>query len=316
MICGEDDPHDTIRPRLDAHRADVSRIHLLTMVRRVAGDGKAQETMFTLADVAALESALVRLPDCKLIVIDPIGSYLGGDVDGNSDNGVRSLLAPVAKLAEKYGCAVLIVAHRRKAGGNSADDLTLGSRAFGAIARSIWHVSRDRDTKCRRLMLPGKNNLSAETDGLAFSIAGDPPQIEWEKEPVSISADELLAQENGFGNDAKPGPQPEARSRAVEWLREELSDGGEHAIPKLQELAKAAGLVWRTVQRASRDLGVKCQRASFGGGYSWRLPTLPDEPVMRAKALEEGLTWQPGEQGKSPTKSGDFPCRETCVPNC
>ncbi|MGA2233549.1 MAG: AAA family ATPase, partial [Tepidisphaeraceae bacterium] len=60
IISGEDDPHDTIRPRLDAHHADVSCIHLLSMVRRIGEDGKPLEIMFTLADVTSLEDALCR----------------------------------------------------------------------------------------------------------------------------------------------------------------------------------------------------------------------------------------------------------------
>ena len=59
----------------------------------------------------------------------------------------------MTKLAEKYGPAVLIVAHRRKTGGNIADDLALGSRAFTGIARSVWHLTRDSDDKSRRLLL-------------------------------------------------------------------------------------------------------------------------------------------------------------------
>ena len=136
LISAEDDPADTIRPRLDAHYADVRRVHLLSAVRRVNGDGH-YERLIMLADVEAIEAALVQLPDCKLIVVDPIGSFLGGGTDAHRDNEVRGLLAPIAMLAEKHGPAVLVVAHRRKSAGSIADDLALGSRAFTAIARSV-----------------------------------------------------------------------------------------------------------------------------------------------------------------------------------
>ena len=114
----------------------------------------------------------MRLPDCKLVVIDPIGSFLGNGTDAHRDNEVRGVLAPVAMLAEKHGPAVLVVAHRRKSAGSIADDLALGSRAFTGIARAVWHLTRDPDDKARRLLLPGKNNLAREGDGLAFSISG------------------------------------------------------------------------------------------------------------------------------------------------
>jgi hypothetical protein len=159
LISAEDDPHDTIRPRLDAHHANVHKVHLLSAVLRTDDDGGQREVMFTLQDMAALESALKQHPDCKLIVVDPIGSFLGGRTDAHRDNEVRGVLAPVARLAEKYGPAVLVVAHRRKSPGPIADDLALGSRAFTGIARAVWHLSRDPENKARRLLLPGKCNL-------------------------------------------------------------------------------------------------------------------------------------------------------------
>ena len=67
-------------------------------------------------------------------MVDPIGSFLGGSTDAHRDNDVRSVLVPVARLAEQYDTAVLVVAHRRKSPGDNADDLALGSRAFTGVA--------------------------------------------------------------------------------------------------------------------------------------------------------------------------------------
>lgn len=271
LVSAEDDPGDTIRPRLDAHYADVHRVHLLAMVRRIQADGERHDVMFTLADIDALEAALKAHPDCRLVVVDPIGSFLGGRTDANRDNEVRAVLAPVTKLAEKYGPAVLIVAHRRKSSGSIADDLVLGSRAFTGIARSVWHLTHDSDNKKRRLLLPGKNNLAVEGDGLAFTICGQPPAIAWEHNPVTMTADDALATENS-SEPKRPGPKPEARNKAAEWLRDLLRSGPMEAS-KVQEEAKEAGYGWRTVQRARDGLGMKPYRDRFGGTWIWRLPT-------------------------------------------
>jgi len=270
FISAEDDPADTIRPRLDVHHADVRRVHLLAMVRKPDKHGEQKEVMFTLSDVDALEAALKRHPDCKLVVVDPIGSFLGGRTDAHRDNEVRAVLTPVAKLAEKYGAAVVVVAHRRKSGGSFADDLALGSRAFTGIARAVWHLTRDKDNKHRRLLLPGKNNLAPEGGGLAFSIAGDPPAISWEREPVEMTADDALATENG-NEKQKPGPKPEARDQAAEWLAD-LLQNGPMAVAKIKEEAKEAGCAWRTVHRAKGELGIKPYREQFGGAWMWKLP--------------------------------------------
>jgi len=271
LVSAEDDPGDTIRPRLDAHRADVRRVHLLAMVCRIQADGERHDVMFTLADIDALEDALKTHPDCRLVVVDPIGSFLGGRTDAHRDNEVRSVLAPVTKLAEKYGPAVLIVAHRRKSSGSIADDLALGSRAFTGIARSVWHLTRDGENKKRRLLLPGKNNLAVEGHGLAFTICGEPPAIAWEHDPVTMTADDALATENS-SESKRPGPKPAARSKAAEWLRDLLKTGPMEA-GKIKEDAEEAGYAWRTVQRAKDDLGIVPYRDHFGGAWIWRLPT-------------------------------------------
>jgi len=270
LISAEDDPADTIRPRLDAHYADVKHVHLLSMVRKIGTDGQPQDVMFTLGDLVSLEAALGRCPDCKLIVIDPIGSFLGVKTDAHRDNEVRGVLAPLAKLAEKHGVAVVVVAHRRKSAGGFADDLALGSRAFTGIARAVWHLTRDGENKPRRLLLPGKNNLAPEGNGLAFTVIGDLPTIAWERDPVAMTADDALASEN-VSQEKKPGPKPETRNQAAEWLQDLLRDG---PVPsaRIKEEVKEAGYVWRTVHRAKDELGIKPYREQFGGAWMWKLP--------------------------------------------
>ena len=310
LVSAEDDPGDTIRPRLDAHQADCRKVHHLPAVRRIGDDGKAHEVMFTLADVAALETALKQIPDCRLIVVDPIGSFLGGNTDSHRDNEVRSVLAPVARLAEKYGPAVLVVAHKPKAGGSRADDLVLGSRAFTGIARAFWHLTRDSENKARRLLLPGKNNLAPEGDGLAFTICGEPAAIVWEREPVQMTADDALAAEIGGDGGERRGRPALERDDATEWLAFELADLQEHPVSQLQEDAKAAGIAWRTVQRAATTLKVKRHRDGFGGAFVWRLPKpgnlspdVVDEAVQQhaanaAAALETKTSGTNGTIGK------------------
>jgi hypothetical protein len=77
LISAEDDPADTIRPRLDAAQADAAKVYLLSGTRLTNPDGKQTEIFFTLNDIETLEQALSAIPDCRLIIIDPIGSFLG-----------------------------------------------------------------------------------------------------------------------------------------------------------------------------------------------------------------------------------------------
>ena len=175
-----------------------------------------------LRDADVLEQAVAAIDDVRLVVIDPIGSFLGGRCDSHRDNEVRGVLAPIVKIAEEHGPAILVVAHRRKSVGGVADDTALGSRAFTGVARSVWHLSRDPQQHDRRLLLPGKSNLSAAGTGLAFTIAGSPGSVHWERDPVTLTADEALAAEH---RSTTPASTPTATDEAADWLREILSPG-------------------------------------------------------------------------------------------
>ncbi|MGC9260692.1 MAG: AAA family ATPase [Phycisphaerae bacterium] len=295
LVSGEDDPGDTIRPRLDAHGADCTRIYILKTVAYCDSTGAKKERGFTLADIPQLERALIDHPGIKLIVIDPIGSFLGGKVDGHRDNEIRSVLAPLAALAEKYSCAVLIVAHRRKSAAASADDMALGSIGFVGLSRAVWHLSRDENNTERRLLLPGKMNLCRQPDGLAFCIGGEPASIRWESEPVQMSADDHQAVVNGT---QKPGPKPETKSAAEKWLSELLKLGSK-TVSEIKEESKSAGFGWMTVQRAADDLKVIRERDTSTGKWRWYLsppdgektniPSSPDNLVHRKNLV----SWYP-----------------------
>ena len=260
LISAEDDPADTIRPRLEAHGADLQRIYLLSSIRQPSG----LERFITLADIDSIEEAVIKLNDCKLMVIDPIGSYLGSKIDAYRDNEVRELLIPLAMLGEKHGVAILMIAHHRKSPGNVADDLILGSRAFTGVARAVWHVARDNENRDRRLLLPGKNNLAATGDGLAFSIMGNPPCIAWESNSVAMNADDALTGNHG-------GTVAIAKS----WLRSELANGCQRAKDLLDKWKNTCGGSERTLARAKRELGVQAYRPENSYSWWWRLPGRP-----------------------------------------
>ena len=280
LVCAEDDPHDTIRPRLDAHHADVSRIHLLSGVRRITDEGETREQVFTLSNLETLESTLKQLDDCRLVIIDPIGSYLGGHTDAHRDNEVRSVLAPVAKLAEKYGPAVVVIAHRRKSLSTTADESALGSRAFTGLARAVWHVCQDSKDNSRRLFLPGKNNLAAEQPGLAFSISGEPSCVRWESDPVDLTADEA------FSAEGKKGENTSALDEAVMWL-EGLLVCGPKVGTEVQRLAAKDCIAYRTLERAKSKLGVVNGPDGFGGPWVWKLPESANETPVSAESAKD-----------------------------
>jgi len=246
FFAAEDDPADTIRPRLDAAGADSGRVYYCRNV-----------------DLTEIESRIDRVPDCRLVVIDPIGSYLGRCVDAYRENEVRAVLEPLAEIARRRSIAVILVAHTRKAWASFADDSVLGSRAFVGLARAVWHVTKDPHDRTRRLFLPGKSNLSRETSGLAFWIAPDPARVQW-LGPVELQADDLAVEESIRGR------KPEARNAAVDWLQTLLREKP-MSVQKIRKAAQKAGFSWATVRRAAEMLPIERRKKAFGGGWEWRL---------------------------------------------
>ena len=270
ILTLEDNPADTIRPRLDAMHADVTRVRVLKGVAYRDADGCRRERCLTLADLPAIEKALETLGDCRLLIVDPIGDFLGGQIDSHRDNEVRAVLTPLTELARRHNVAILVVMHRRKSfGDGGADETVMGSRGFTGIARSVWHVTRDANDKKRRLFLPGKQNLAEETPGLAFRIVDEPPRVEWEREPVNMTADEGLEAERQA---SRPGPEADALEDAKAFLLATLSAGPRLAKDVLEDWRVNYGGGHRTLYKAKAELGVESFREKNPGPWFWKLP--------------------------------------------
>ena len=285
LLSAEDDLADTIRPRLDAAGADVNRISALTAVRRIdPGSRRICEDGFNLAvDLQALEQAILKVDNCRLVVVDPITAYLG-KADSYKNSEMRALLAPLSELASRHGVAVVAVSHLRK-GDGPAMYRTMGSMAFVAAARAAYAVTKDKDdpSGVRRLVLPIKNNLGNDQTGLAYSLDSTfslnrQPVVRWEPEPVEISADEALrprVQER----DEDSGELGEAQR----WLLDILG-GGPVAAKLVMERARKDGISKRTLDRAKKLANVIAAKGGFKVGWTWCLPCHEDRQCEERQA--------------------------------
>lgn len=136
LLSAEDDAEDTIKPRLEAACAECGKIVILDGLQ--IGNRKRQ---VTLAHLSVIEAALDQVPDCRLLIVDPISAFCG-DSDSHKNAEVRALLAPLSELAARRGLAVLAVTHLRK-GDGAAIYRAMGSLAFTAAARAVWAVSKN-----------------------------------------------------------------------------------------------------------------------------------------------------------------------------
>ena len=153
MLSAEDDVADTIRPRLEAADADVSRIHMLEAVRTNEGGRRGLDLS---RDIAQLEKALAQVPDTQAIIIDPLSAYMG-KIDSHRATDVRfGVLAPLQDLAQRARVSVIGVTHLTKNGGTEALARFIESGAIGAAARCAFLVAKDSDDADRRLFVPAK----------------------------------------------------------------------------------------------------------------------------------------------------------------
>ncbi len=306
IVSAEDDPADTVRPRLEAAGANLENIYIIDAVNDgYLPDGTRAQRGFSLAeDLSKLAKMTADIGEVALIVFDPITAYLGS-TDSHKNAEVRAMLAPLSKVAEQCGAAIVCVSHLNKAGGSDALMRVTGSLAFVAAARAAYVVLKDPADEDRRLFLPLKNNLGSDQTGLAFrvesaSVSGiETSRVVWEAGAVTITATEAMRAASGDSGERS------AVSDATEWLTE-LLESGSMRTKDVEAEAKGAGLSWRTVRRAKDSLGVKAVKDGINGGWLWRLPEGGHEGVQgkNLAIFEDGQHSSKASNGLAPGHLG------------
>lgn len=263
ILACEDDAEDTIRPRLDAAGADVTRIHIIDSV-----GVRNKERGFALdADIPLLKREIAKHADVRLLIIDPISAYCG-KVDTHRNSEVRTMLTPLIALAAELRFAVLGINHMSKGSGKSVYR-GMGSIAFNAAARAALNFYKDPDDEDRRLILATKMNLIEESIGVAYRI--EDGVVVWDDDPVDLTADEIEA----LGVSSDGNAKGAARERAKEFVAATLLSG-RMASTQLFQSAKHIGIKEKTLRRAMKDMGCVKSKDGMDGGFSW---ALPDQPV-------------------------------------
>jgi hypothetical protein len=247
---------------LIAAGADTKRITVVKGVESATG----RRTFDLKADIDSLETKVREIGDVKLIIIDPVSAYMG-KVDGHGNAETRSVLEPIAEMAERLRVAVVAVTHFNKGGTghHGVMERFIGSIAVIAAARSGFAVIPDKEDEGRILVLSAKNNLAARPKGLAFHClqrtAGDgivASVVDWEDSYVNYTADEALS-----ATEARKDGHGAATKQAVDFLLSILA-GGPVSVKNVEAEAIAAGLHEagkpigqnKPIRDAKRKLGV------------------------------------------------------------
>ncbi|MDA8391067.1 MAG: AAA family ATPase [Gammaproteobacteria bacterium] len=280
---GEDDPTDTLVPRLRAMGANMTRVHF---VSGMVENGKPR-SFDPANDMVALETALKATGNVRLLIVDPIVSAIAAD--SHKDADVRRGLQPLVDLAGRLRCALLEITYFSKGTQDREPiDRITGSLAFAALARVVMVCAKETprdDSAPRRLLMRAKSNVGPDDGGFAYELlrqdelAAYPgifaSSVLW-GESVEGSAREILAQAEA--QPAKGGALSEAR----DWLRDFLTEG-----PQPQREIKAAADAhchsWATVKRAQKALGIEWYREGGigkAGAWYWRLPGTEASKVL------------------------------------
>jgi putative DNA primase/helicase len=291
VLSAEDDAADTIKPRMRAAGADLSRVFVLDAVRDLDEEGKAIARSFNLrTDLDRLDALLAAIGEVAMVVIDPISAYLGG-TDSHKNADVRALLGPLGELAAQHGLTIVCVSHLNKGVGGDALLRVTGSLAFVAAARSAFIVLKDKDQPTRRLFLPIKNNLGSDCSGLAFELSGvkldsaagpiDTCHVVWDSEPVEMTANEAMSQTDASTTDGAEGFTP------ARWLAALLRANGPMLQAEANKRGEEVGISARTLRRASEKLKVNRRKLSFSKGWEWSLSTEATQAFQGAQDAQD-----------------------------
>ena len=280
---GEDSIADTLRPRLEAMKADLNRIHFVGGMP----DPDGRERAFDPAtDVRSLLQVVSTLPNVKMLIVDPIVSAVAGDSHKNAE--VRRGLQPLVDFAEKIGAAVIGITHFSKgtSGREPLERLT-GSLAFGALARLVFGVAKlkDDDKNEYRALVRIKSNIGPDGGGFRYDveyadignrIIGS--SILW-GHAIEGTARELLATAETTPNDESG----ESVASVSDWLRDLINDeGGRLDRREVMKAADAMGHKERTVHRARDKIGLIVEQHGFGKDKRsiWMWPSSANNPPI------------------------------------
>ena len=230
----EDGLGDTVKPRLREAHADLDRVLVID---------EAGGEQLTLSD-DRIERAIIQ-NDAKLFIVDPIQAFIGEKIDMNRANEVRPILRSLAEVAQRTGCAIVLVGHLNKSEGRQSMYRGLGSIDLTASARSVLFLGGTKEDPNIRVMTHEKSSLAPSGVSIAF-VLGDDDGFRWIGE-YEITTDELLS--------GATQRSPTKLCEAKEMICYMLAGGNEVLNEDLIKAIKSKGISDRTFQDAKKALG-------------------------------------------------------------
>lgn len=294
---GEDDPRDTLLPRLMAAGADESRCYFVSATRV---DG--EETPFDPArDLGQLMAAMEKIGDVRMVLVDPVVSAVSGDSHKNTE--VRRSLQPLVDMGSACGCAVLGITHFSKGGqGQDPSQRVVGSVAFSAVARVVMVAARAKsaDGEECRILARSKSNIGPDDGGFEYDLEQLEVQpgihasrVVWGKQ-VDGNARDLLTEPEAVDDESGDVvAMLEAELTAATWTNSDMA-----SKPLLR-----AGFSKKQIWRAGNKLGIERKKGGMKDGWYWRLRE-GSSPAETPEDSAEGSQDSNISNGESSESSG------------
>jgi putative DNA primase/helicase len=285
---GEDDPADTLVPRVIAAGGDPSGVYFIGGVNA----GGHHRPFDPATDIGALQQTIAELGNVRLVIVDPVVSAVAGD--GNKNNDVRRGLQPLVDLAASENCAVLGITHFSKgtAGRNPIERVT-GSVAFGAVARVVMVAAKHQEStdqnKSSRIFCRAKSNIGPDDGGFEYELSQtelkthpglNATYIRWVAK-LEGEARDLLAAADAVQSDGDGGTLGDAKR----FLTSLLEDGP-MPVKEIQANARGAGYSEATIRRAKDALKVEAIKIGKDR-WEWQLPISAPPLGTQGKVLNK-----------------------------
>lgn len=284
VLMLEDAIAETIRPRLDAAGADCARVLVMTGIRDDDTDPDTERPPALPVDLGALREAIVE-HEARIVIIDPLMAYLGGDTDSHKDQDIRRALTPLARIAEETNAAIVIVRHLRKGAGPA---IYRGGGSIGIMgsARVALILAKDPSDPNARVLAVSKSNISKDTDKalrwraaeVEIETANGTAKVaraQWEGVAEGITADMLANTATESKPEEEADPEPGHRDQAATLLRTLLAQGPASANAIEREIKAELGCSRATIRRAATSVGIVKKEIRERGrvtAWEWALP--------------------------------------------
>jgi len=262
-LCREEDNETVIVPRLRSAGCNLKKILMASNHSRWPC---LPDSLDSLLDA-------IRKDNIKMVLLDPVQSYLADEVDSNHAQSVRAVMEGMSSIASLTGCSFLVVMHLRKDRSGSPLDWVAGSGAWVQTCRVVIHIHKRWDSDNRVLSFA------------KFSLGVRPPSSLLS---IQSTAQGAYMQSEGFVDDtaedseaALNGSNQLERLEGIDWLRSFLT---------VRREVKASYTVWQAQGfsrnewwRARRHLGVKIEREGSTSESQQTYLTIPGHTKKEAE---------------------------------